>query len=363
MRNRRPASIFFTAVLLIVLYFALFPHPLGKELVPKPVWAVQVGGASSNTALAAAAQSSAGLAAAPFRLADSFGYVSPDGALLHVGQRLFQVALSRTGYINFARMGTDWIFRDPRGERVASFSGNGYPLLSDDGSRILVVGSDLTGMRELDKNGDAVWSRDFPAIMTSVSLQGDFLLVGLLNGSLQLLNRNGVPVYQAPPGQSRIPVIYGCAVAPDGSYIASVSGTGPQELTVLGRNGSSYARALHVTLPTDYRREVRMGFSPDSRCLFYESAGSIGLAEPGTGWLSSIPLPGRLAGAAFLEDSRVAAFLSRDGQQANLKLVSPFLLTFASESFPAGELFLGAIDGQLLLGVDGRLLRVDMMVM
>jgi hypothetical protein len=296
---------------------------------------------------------------APFHLADKFGYVSPDGTLIHVGQTLFQVALSRTGYINFARMGTDWILRDPRGERVASFSGNGYPVLSEDGRRVLVVSADLTGLQELDKSWDTAWSRDFPAIMTSVSLQGNFLLVGLLNGSLQLLNRNGAPIYQAPPGHSRIPVIYGCSVAPDGSALASVSGIGPQELTVLSRSGSSYARVLRVTLPTEFRREVRMRFSPDSRCLFFESAGSVGLAEPGAGRVSAIPLPGRLAGAAFVDDSRVAAFLSRDGQRANLRLALPFLLTFSAESFAASDIFLGAIDDQLLLGVDGRLMRVD----
>ncbi|HTP57821.1 MAG TPA: hypothetical protein VMM82_02820, partial [Spirochaetia bacterium] len=196
-------------------------------------------------------------------------------------------------------------------------------------------------------------------ILTSVSLQGDYLLVGLLNGSLQLINRSGAPVFQAPPGQNRIPVIFGCAVAPDGSAIASVSGIGPQELTVMGRNGSSYSRALHASLPTDYRREVRMGFSPDSRYLFYEAGGAVGLAELSDGQVSSVSLPGRLAGSAFLDDSHVAAFVSRDGQRASLRLVWPFLLTFSSESFSAGDLFLGTIDNQLLLGADSRLMRVD----
>jgi len=276
-----------------------------------------------------------------------------------VGQRLFQVALSQAGYINYARMGSDWIMRNPRGERIASFSGNGYPLLSEDGSRVIVVNADLTGVQELDKNGDATWSRDFPAIVTSLSLQGDFLLVGLLNGSLQLLGRNGNPAYQGSPGQSRIQVTYGCAVARDGSYVASVSGIGPQVLTVLGRNGATYSRALRLTLSTDYRREVQMGFSPDSRYLFYEGADAVGLVEPSAGWLASIPLRGRLAGSTFLSRSKVATFAARDGKRVNLRLVSPFLATVSSESFPAGDLFVGTIDGQLLLGMNGRLLRVD----
>jgi hypothetical protein len=256
-------------------------------------------------------------------------------------------------------MGTDWIMRDPSGVRLASFSGNGYPLLNADGSRVLVVNADLTGAMEVDKNGETAWSRDFPAILTSLSLEGNFLLVGLLNGSVQLLNKNGVPIYQGLIGPSRIPVVYGCAVTRDGSFIASVSGIGPQMLTVLSRNGSSYTSTLKIPLLSDYRREVRMGFSPDSRYLFYEAGDAVGMVEPRAGWLSSIPLPGKLAGSVFLGDTRGAAFAARSGERVNLRLVSPFLATLSSESFSSGDLFLGAIDGQLLLGVGGRLLRVD----
>jgi len=357
MKQRRPVSIFFTAVLLIVLYFALFPYPLGKELVAKPAWAVNIALPPSNSSVSGASQNLAG--AAPFRLGDMFGYVDPEGTLLHVGQRLFQVALSQAGYINYARMGTDWIMRNPRGDRIASFSGNGYPLLSEDGNRVIVVSTDLTGLKELDKSGDVAWSRDFPAIMTSLSLRGDFLAVGLLNGTLQLLGRNGNPLYQAPPGQSRIQATYGCAVARDGSCVASVSGISPQVLTVLSRSGSTYSRALRITLPTDYRREVRIGFSPDSLYLFYEGADAVGLVEPSARWIRSIPLPGTLAGSAFLGRSRTAAFAARDGQKVNLRLVAPFLEPVSSESFPASDLFLGAIDGHLLVGVNSRLLRID----
>ena len=357
MRKRRPASIFFTSVLLILLYFVLFPYPLGKELVAKPAWAVNVAAAPSNSPGSAATPAPRGTF--PFRLGDLFGFVGSDGTLLHVGHRLFQVALSQSGYINYARTGTDWIVRDPRGQRVTSFSGNGYPLLSADGNRVLVVNSDLTGLFEVDRNGDPAWSRDFPAIMTSISIQGDFLLIGLLNGSLQLLNRGGVPLYQGAPGPSRIPVVYGCAVARSGSFIASVSGIGPQALTVLGRSGSTYTIALRAALSTDFRREVRMGFCPDSRYLFYEAGDAVGLVEPQDGRLSTVPLRGLLAGSAFLQDARIAAFAARDGQRVNVNLISPFLRTLSSESFPAGDLFLGAVDGQLLLGVDGRLMRVD----
>ncbi|HVP19170.1 MAG TPA: hypothetical protein VMU36_09250 [Spirochaetia bacterium] len=358
MKNRRPASVFFTAVLLIVLYFALFPYPLGKELVAKPSWAVDIATTSSNSA-AGDLPGSGDEGISPFQLGDLFGYVGPEGKLVHVGQRLFQTALSQTGYINYTRVGTDWIMRDPHGARLLAFSGFGYPLLSPDGRRVLVVSPDSTGLREVDGNGDTAWSRDFPATMTSVSLQGDFLLVGLLNGSLQLLGRNGRPIFQAPPSPSRIPVIYGCAVTNDGAFIASVSGLEPQVLTVLGRNGLSYTGALREILSTDYRREVRVGFSPDSRCLYYEDGRGVGLVEPSSGRTSSLSFSGKLAGCAFLKIGGLAAFAGRDGGRVDLRVVSPFVATFSSETFTAGDFFLGTIGGQLLLGLDGRLLRVD----
>ena len=102
-----------------------------------------------------------------------------------------------------------------------------------------------------------------------------------------------------------------------------------------------------------------MGFAPDSRYLFYEAGDAVGLVEPREGRLSTVPLRGLLAGSAFLQEARIVAFAARDGQRANVSLISPFLRTLSSESFPAGELFLGAVEGQLLLGVDGRLMRVD----
>ncbi len=342
----------------MVLYFAIFPYPLGKELVARPAWAVDLTSTSSNTA-AGGPQTAAGAGTAPFRLGELFGYVTSDGKLVHLERSLFQTALSSAGYINYTRVGTDWIMRDPLGERLLAFSGTGYPLLSPDGRRVLLVSPDLTGLTEVDANGDTVWSRDFPAIMTCASLQGDYLLVGLLNGSLQLLGRRGTPLYQGHSPASRIPAIYGCTVAHDGSFVALVSGIEPQVLTVLEKSGSSYSGAVHEALATDFRREVRMGFSPDSRYLWYEDGRGVGLLEPGSGRFASLGLAGRLAGSAFLRGARLAAFAAREAGLVDLRITVPFVADLSSESFPARELFLGDIDGQLLLGVDGRLLRID----
>lgn len=360
MRKKRAASVFLIAVFLIILYFVLFPYPLGRELVARPSWAMDLTSSSNAASIPAGAPAQDRAAPLfPFQLGGLFGYVSPQGALARAERVLFRVALSSSGFINFTRVGTDWLLMDPLGQRRLAFSGNGYPTLSDDGSRIFVVSPELTGVQEVDANGDPVWSRDLPAVMTSLSISGDYLLAGLLNGTVQLLNKRGAPVFQAALKGSRISVVYGCAVSGSGGLLASVSGIDPQRLTIFEKSGSSYSVLEKLTLDTDFRREVRVQFSPDSRYLLFESRGSVGLFDPEERRFTRLGTAGALSGAAFLGSGRIAALASTEGGRVALRVFSPFLAQISEETFPAGDLFLGTVDGQLLLGIDGRLLRVN----
>ena len=101
-------------------------------------------------------------------------------------------------------------------------------------------------------------------MMTTASLRGDLLFVGLLNGSLELLDGKGRPVFEFSPAGSRIPVVVGDAVSPDGSLLAAVTGIGPQYLTVLRRQApgqarsTAYAPIAVLGLPSEFRREIRI---------------------------------------------------------------------------------------------------------
>ena len=50
---------------------------------------------------------------------------------------------------------------------------------------------------------------------------------------------------------------------------------------------------------------------------------------------------------------------SRDGGRAQLAIEPPSGVIVCREELPARELSLGTVDGQLLLGWDGQLLRID----
>jgi hypothetical protein len=106
-----------------------------------------------------------------------------------------------------------------------------------------------------------------------------------------------------------------------------------------------------------------MGFSPDSRYLFIEGASGAGLFDPAARELRWVSLRGRLAGAAFPGHGRFAALASRDGGRAQMAIEPPQGGPVYREEFSAHELSLQGIDGQLLLGWDGMLARIDLEAM
>jgi hypothetical protein len=352
-RKRRPVRVFLAAVFVRVLYFVLFPYPLHKEMVAHPALVATIPESAPSV------PGSLPAVAAPFHLGESFGYVSGDGTVLYAGRRLFRVSLGEAGFVNYTRLGTDWLLQGPTGRRIASFSGNGYPLLSPDGSRIFNVKSDLSGMIELNSSGETLWDRDFPALMTSVSINEDSALVGLMDGTLLLLNRHGSPMFSRSLKGSRIGVVMGAALSADGSKLAAVSGIDPQVLTLFRRRDASFEQVAVKRLSSDFRREVRMAFSPDSRFLAFEDAAGVGFLDPSTASVETFELAGQLSGIAFPGHGRSAAFIGRSGATARLEIVAPFSEPIYSEKLSASDVFLGSVDGQLLLGWDGRLMRID----
>lgn len=359
MRKKKHSSGFLAAAGIIVAYFALFPHPLPREQVAVPRWVSRLPSPESLPPEGVSADSASAGSLWPFQHAGLVGYAGSSGRIVHAEKVLFGASASEAGFVNYSRVGSDWVLRDPSGERLFSFEGRGYPLLSRDGGRIFVVKTDLTGLREIAGSGEALWSRDFPSMLTSLSVAGGNIVAGLLDGSVQLVNKAGAAVFSAAIGTARIPVVLGVAAAPDGGSFASVSGIDPQSLTLYARSGGGFAESVRLALASDFRREVRLAWAPDSRWLAVEGVGSVGAADPRSGRISWTPLAGGLAGIAFPGAGRAAAFLSRSPSGWELLVASPFMEPLLRASFAAGEATVGIVDGGILLGVDGRLLRVD----
>jgi len=368
--RRKPLRGALTALPLIVAYFLLFPYPLGRELVLRARWRVHLPAEGAPVAVARRAAPASTLA--PFQLGDLYGFVSRDGELASLARTPFGVALSSGGSVAYARIGGTWVMDGPTGQPLQSFSGDGYPLLGPEGDRVFLVKTDLTGLRELAPSGEVAWQRDFPSMLTSVAVAGDWLAAGLMHGAVALVDRTGSLAFEGGVSDSRIAAAFGVAVTPDGERLAAVTGIGPQWLTIWRRSRDGYAVVARVPLESDFRREVRIAFAADGRSIACEAAGGAAVVASANGSRSLVPVPGRLTGIAFLPAAggRPGTWFvaARDGAEAQLAAVRPSGAVLARvplgrrEGGPrspwigtAGDTLLVAFAGSLVgLGMEAR---------
>jgi hypothetical protein len=291
-----------------------------------------------------------------FRAGHQFGFVRLDGELLHTGELHFGVALSETGFISYPRVGDNFIFQDPRGRLLFVASGYGYPVLDSSGERLYSISTDLTELKRLDRDGEALWSAGFFSPITALSLHLEECAVGLLDGTLKLFDREGRITQEYAPEGSRLPVILGTAL--NEGHLAVLSGIDPQRLSILERRNGTFVAAAAFDTGSDLRREARLAYTADGRFLAYELEGGLGLVELKRMHRAELKLAGRLL-AVDGGPHGMLAVGARAGEGSSLVLLRPLSSPLYSRSLGQAQVFLRFLGTHLLVGLPGRLLRAD----
>jgi hypothetical protein len=357
-RKRKTRAWIAVPFLLLPLYLFFFPRPMGRELVLRPVWSLDL----RRTAVAGEhGDETQGVF--PFRAGKWFGYAHPDGRLLYKGVSRYRVALSVKGFINFGSRPDHVVFMDPGGGFQFSVQSFGYPLLDSTGEVLYSVNSDLSGLKRLSVDGEILWQGEFSSPMTSLALRGENCLIGLLDGRAALYGPAGETLYEIDPPGSRVPVILGTALADSGA-LALVSGIDPQNLILV--QGERYETVRSTALASDFRREVVLSFGPGERFLYVEQEGELLVLEPGRERFARLPLPGRLRSFAAGREFAAAAAEAPGAEAAAAQLPPARLVVFRPPASPLAVAALSEVpgwsrisDGSLFVGLDNELVRAD----
>jgi hypothetical protein len=352
-RNRRNGRAFwFLLPFLLLLYLLLFPRPGGKEEFIQPVWAKEVSPARAE--LASQEGPSWFFQAAPF-----FGYADLQGNLYYVGQRLHNLSLSDSGFINFGSVPDHVIFMNTRGEFQYSIKSYGYPLLDSSGQVMYTINTDRSGLKRIDSDGETLWSMNFAVPLTTIALTGEECVLGLMDGRAFLVDSGGEIIHQQTFDGSRFPIVLGCAVTQDLKQIAIVSGIDPQNLTILQKREEGYAAELSLELSPDFRREIQLQFSRDARFLFFEVPGGLGVLDVRKKTVKEFVIPGVIESQDGSSSLQAAAFRRAEGVQ--LLIFRPLDSVLLSRRLSSDRVYVKVMGDSLILGLGGRLLRADLL--
>jgi len=351
LKKRRGRALWLILPITIFLYLVLFPCPVGREMYLRTIWAKSLSPASTVLSDSAAPRW-------PFRASDTFGYADLDGNLYYVGQRLHNLSLSDSGFINYGSVPDHIVFMNTRGEFQFSIKSYGYPLLDSSGEFLYSINTDLSGLKRIDREGQILWSLAFPAPLTTAALAGEECVIGLMDGHIRLIGADGEVLYERETGGSRIAVILGTAISEDRQRIALFSGIDPQSLSIVQRRDNEFVTEVAVDLDSDFRREVDLSFSPDARFLYFELAEGLGVLDIRKKITAEILSPGVLSSVDTASAFSAAAYRTERG--ANLLIFRPLSSVLLSQQLAVSDIFLKIIDNSLILGIDGFLLRADL---
>lgn len=370
---------FLLFILLLSIYIFLFPFPLKKEICLFPVWVKDI---SHPEIQHEAAEGEA----VPFRLGDTFGFVSEKGALSLSESVLYDVAydeefLKQGGFVNFSSVSDKLVFRDRRGDFLFTVETYGYPVLMK--GRIFVISTERATLAEYDTSGALLWEKGYTSIITSVDataadIADPLVVVSLLNGKSEVLSRKGSVVFSSETEGSRVSVAYGCGVSSDGQFFAVSRGIDPRRIVVYERKSGQFRKLFEREINERSRRQTGIRFSDDATRILVTGDGVLHFFDlKGNG--VDYFFQGRLLGYGYDGEGGLAYTLSSDGGKGGFSLFdpsgfsmwsstslisatekserSPF--TVVKKEFPAGVTVLSKRGRSYYLGIDSKLMRID----
>lgn len=372
-----------------LVYFFVCARPLPKALVLEPRWArtfdaAPAAGAAKAAPAAPGANAAAPAAPAadaapssasprdggfdadsgwiPYRIAGSYGYFDEEGKVALQAASPFGVALAKGAYVAYDRLPESLLLRSASGKELARVAEAGYPFFA--AGRLFVMRPGQSSVAEIGPGGKALWSRDFPSIVTAFDASPGLALFGLMDGSLVGVGPDGAELLSFAPGGSRVAGVYGCAVSPDGLMAAAVTGLDRQRLVVLERRSSAFRVTYHRWLDSDFRRPVSMAFTEDGRYLAYEIPSGLGVYDREKRAESKIAAAA-LSGVGLSSPERgLILALEGGGAARGVLVASPSGRRLFTAPFAAAESFLARRGDALFLGMaDGSgsasILRMD----
>lgn len=149
--------------------------------------------------------------------------------------------------------------------------------------RSFVLRPDQQGVAEIEGAGRLVWAREFGTLVTTNSITATVSAWGLLDGSIQILDKEGNLLHDLSPAAkgivSKYPCIYAVAISEDGESVAALYGMNPQFFLVFTKKGKIYDLAYKDELEQQVRSAQAASFSLDGSCVIARTADGLALYD------------------------------------------------------------------------------------
>lgn len=346
--------IIIVSVAFLLLYIFFAARSLSNELQLTPQWTTSIFQVSQEKPDTSQIQ-------LPFRMGQNMGYFTTDGTISLMESFPFQAAISPTYRAAYAPDSTRIPVYQLNSERVDSpdfyIEGAGFPYICDDRIYLLTPGG--YGISQYSREG-RLWQFEHSAPITTISSTPSGTAVGYADGMVFIFSTSGELLQTFDPGGSTYPIILGTALSPSASQLACVSGIHQQRFVLTQQRNGVNKVVFHTYLEGNLREPVLVQFSQDERKVFYSSATGIGIVDCTTFANTTIPLKGKILSIQECTDNKLIAVLTKDKNRYNIYLLETEGIFIGSFGFQADAAFITIEDGNLFVGRDSSISKINL---
>jgi len=346
MKKRITVILFFC---ILIGYILLFPGKLQKELVCLPSWAAVL-----NSGLASGNDAGPKI---PFKLDDRLGYLSSSGDLSYLEEIIHEAVVTEDYFINYSSVSRNLVLQSSKGGILGNIATEGLPFVLND--RSFIISPDRMTISEHDL-GSILWSVTPGSIITSMDVNSDLTLIGLMNGQILLFDPAGEEIFSFFSTESRYSIVYSCALSDDGRRIAVISGLYPQQLICFEFRNESYTAVFREAVDQPFRRNLFMDYSADGKLLYLEVPEGVSVISSSNMQKEFVELDGMIVQSELRGVSELSYLLFENADESILRVFRPDIGRIAEFHLPSGELYFNSVENCVYIGWNGIIVRYDL---
>ena len=334
---------------LLSAYIIFFPRNLSKELIVIPSWSVDIKTSESAPS---------GIPSVPFRLAGRVGYLAKNGEISYYEDILDRADLSDRLMVNYTSASSSRVLRAPDGSAAGSLSTDNLPFFIN--GRLFMISPDRMTLSEYSGDGSILWKNSPGAVITSADANTGMTALGLLDGTLVVLDETGSEIYSYFSTDSRYSAVYSCAVSRDGRRLAAVTGLYPQLLYGFEADSDGFVPVFSSKNPQQYRRSIFLRYSDDGRLLYVESPDGLRVIDNMSLQEKHLQIPGEISAAALPGPEELSFLVFSDEDYNRIRILDSGTVSIADFLMPAGEVFFSSQENCFYLGTGSVIVRYDL---
>lgn len=342
------------SIAFLVLYTFFAAKSLSNELQLTPQWTASIFQVSQEEPGTSQTQ-------LPFRMGQNMGYFTTDGTISLMESFPFQAAISPTYRAAYSpdsdRIPVYQLHSGRQGAPDFYIEDTGFPYICDD--RIYLLNPGGYGISQYSREG-RLWQFEHSAPITTISSSPSGTAVGYADGIIFIFSATGELVQTFEPGGSAYPIILGTALSPSASQLACVSGIDQQRFVLTQQRNGVNKVVFHTYLEGNQREPVLVQFSQDERTVFYSCATGIGIVDCTTFANTVIPLKGKPLSIQESPHNNMIAVLTKDKDRYNIYLMEMSGTFIGSFGFQADSAFITIEDGNLFVGRDTSISKINL---